>query len=199
MVAKLAISKHIKIVKNYCGTVWTGFIWQYFRYSRRWTWRCLPSEMLSRVVWQIMTGISEMLTNIIISSPWWWRQRALFHFLNVGQFLQDYTTRRPRRQTLWFHLAQHVDQWQLKILNYHKRWAVTWVAEMMTVMILWDYVSELRPSTGLLFIPQMIYEHGEPWWNDDVGRGKHWFVHHSALIILPAETSGSKHEEGRKE
>jgi hypothetical protein len=29
-----------------------------------------------------------------------------------------------------------------------------------------DYVSELRPPAGLLFIPQMIYEYGEPWWND---------------------------------
>jgi hypothetical protein len=32
--------------------------------------------------------------------------------------------------------------------------------------IVWDYVSELRPQTFLLFIHQMIYEHGEPWWND---------------------------------
>jgi hypothetical protein len=29
-----------------------------------------------------------------------------------------------------------------------------------------DYVSELRPLTGLLFILQMVYENGEPWWND---------------------------------
>jgi hypothetical protein len=29
-----------------------------------------------------------------------------------------------------------------------------------------DYVSELRPPTGLLFIPQMIYESGEQRWND---------------------------------
>jgi hypothetical protein len=40
---------------------------------------------------------------------------------------------------------------------------------MMTIIIIimfvwWD-VSELRPPTGLLFIPQAIYEHGEPWWN----------------------------------
>jgi hypothetical protein len=26
----------------------------------------------------------------------------------------------------------------------------------------WDYVTELRPPTGLLFIPQMIYEYGDP-------------------------------------
>jgi hypothetical protein len=25
----------------------------------------------------------------------------------------------------------------------------------------WDYVSE---PTGLLFIPWVIYEHGQPWW-----------------------------------
>jgi hypothetical protein len=30
----------------------------------------------------------------------------------------------------------------------------------------WDDVSELRPPTGLLFIPQLIYEYGEPRWND---------------------------------
>jgi hypothetical protein len=35
----------------------------------------------------------------------------------------------------------------------------------------WDCVSKLQPSMDLLFIPQMIYEYGEPWWNDIV-RGK---------------------------
>jgi hypothetical protein len=30
----------------------------------------------------------------------------------------------------------------------------------------WDYVSELLPPMGLLFISQVIYEYGEPWWND---------------------------------
>jgi hypothetical protein len=28
----------------------------------------------------------------------------------------------------------------------------------------WDYVSELRPPTGLLFILRVICESGEPWW-----------------------------------
>jgi hypothetical protein len=35
---------------------------------------------------------------------------------------------------------------------------------------------------GLLFIPQEIYEHGEPWWND-IDRGK--------LLICPPELSGN--------
>jgi hypothetical protein len=30
----------------------------------------------------------------------------------------------------------------------------------------WETVSELQPPMGLLFILQMIYEYGEPWWND---------------------------------
>jgi hypothetical protein len=34
-----------------------------------------------------------------------------------------------------------------------------------------DIVPELRPPTGLLFIPQMIHELGDPWWND-TDRGK---------------------------
>jgi hypothetical protein len=32
---------------------------------------------------------------------------------------------------------------------------------MMITSIVWDYISELRPPTGLLFIPQVIYEYGE--------------------------------------
>jgi hypothetical protein len=32
-------------------------------------------------------------------------------------------------------------------------------------MSIWlDYFSELRPPS--LFVPQVIYEHGEQWWND---------------------------------
>jgi hypothetical protein len=31
--------------------------------------------------------------------------------------------------------------------------------------MVWDYVSELWPQMGLLFIPQMVYEYVEPWWS----------------------------------
>jgi hypothetical protein len=45
-----------------------------------------------------------------------------------------------------------------------------------------DYVSELQPPMGLLFMPQVIYEHGEPWWNA-IDRRK--------LLICPPELSGN--------
>jgi hypothetical protein len=40
------------------------------------------------------------------------------------------------------------------------------VVMMMMMSMGWDYVSELRPPTGLLFVPQVIYEYGEPRWNE---------------------------------
>jgi hypothetical protein len=52
-----------------------------------------------------------------------------------------------------------------------------------------DYVCELQPPTSLLFIPQMIYEYGEPWWNDIDRRkpkiseqilSQYHFVHHKS-------------------
>jgi hypothetical protein len=55
----------------------------------------------------------------------------------------------------------------------------------------WDYVSKLRPPVGLLLIPKVIHEHGEPWWSDSAGENS-LFIHHSFLAILPAESSSSK-------
>jgi hypothetical protein len=45
-----------------------------------------------------------------------------------------------------------------------------------------DYISELLPTAGLSFIPQLIHEHEEPWLND-VDRGK--------ILIRPPELSGN--------
>jgi hypothetical protein len=54
---------------------------------------------------------------------------------------------------------------------------------MMTIMSMGlHYVSELHPTMGLLFIPKVIYEHGDPCWND-IDRGK--------LPIRPPELSGN--------
>jgi hypothetical protein len=45
-----------------------------------------------------------------------------------------------------------------------------------------DHVSDLRAPTSILLILQVIYEHGEPWWNN-MDRGK--------LLIRPQELSGN--------
>jgi hypothetical protein len=58
----------------------------------------------------------------------------------------------------------------------------------------WDYVSELRPPTGLLFIPQMIYDSGEPRWNSSDKKipknseeilSQCHFVHHKSHMDWP--------------
>jgi hypothetical protein len=68
----------------------------------------------------------------------------------------------------------------------------------MTMRLELDHVSELRPPTGLLFITQVIYEHGKPWWNGNdklwwkvIGRGK-LFCPAELPGILPAESSSSR-------
>jgi hypothetical protein len=69
---------------------------------------------------------------------------------------------------------------------------------MMVMPMGWDYISELQPPTGLLFIPQLIYEHGKPWWND-IGRGNSWFVHHgnptSSHLVPMQEEMGAGNDE----
>jgi hypothetical protein len=44
----------------------------------------------------------------------------------------------------------------------------------------------------------VIYEHGKPWWNDDVDRGNPLLAHQSSLAIITAQTSGSRQEEWEK-
>jgi hypothetical protein len=56
-----------------------------------------------------------------------------------------------------------------------------WMYKMIMSMG-WDYVSELRPRTGLLFTPQVTYEHGEPWSNN---------VDRWRLLTRPPELSGN--------
>jgi hypothetical protein len=51
---------------------------------------------------------------------------------------------------------------------------------MMIMSMRLGYVSELQPPMIILFIPRMIYEYGEPWWND-ISMGR--------LLIRPPEIS----------
>jgi hypothetical protein len=49
---------------------------------------------------------------------------------------------------------------------------------MMIMSVGWNYVSELRPPTGLFFVSQVIDEHGESWLESNS-----WFVRQSSLVI----------------
>jgi len=63
--------------------------------------------------------------------------------------------------------------------------------------------SELRPQTGLLFIPQVIYEYGQPLWNDsdrtelknsEKNPSQCHFVHTNPILTdLGAEARGTDH------
>jgi hypothetical protein len=55
--------------------------------------------------------------------------------------------------------------------TWKKRLVIVWSKKGSISVVLFmsvgrDYVSELRPLAGLLFVPQVIYEYGEPRWND---------------------------------
>jgi hypothetical protein len=61
---------------------------------------------------------------------------------------------------------------------------------MITMTMGWDYVSELRPPAGLLFIPRW-YVSGEI----TMSAEEHaWLAWQTSLAIAPADSSGSKQE-----
>jgi hypothetical protein len=62
-----------------------------------------------------------------------------------------------------------------------------------------NYVSELRPPTGLLFTPQMIYEYEEPRWNNidmrnlknsEKDLSQSYFIHHKSHTDGPVRVPG---------
>jgi hypothetical protein len=60
-----------------------------------------------------------------------------------------------------------------------------------------DHVDEVglrlwtATTDGPIAHPQVVYDHGEPWWND-IDRGNASFVHQISLPVLLAESSSSK-------
>jgi hypothetical protein len=65
----------------------------------------------------------------------------------------------------------------------HPVFLISTFTDLLIMLIGWANVSELLwPPMGLFFIPHVIYEHGEPWWNDT----DTW-----KLSICPPELSGN--------
>jgi hypothetical protein len=59
--------------------------------------------------------------------------------------------------------------WQ--VTAYQTDWLIDWSIDRLCQWVC-DYVSELRPPTGLMFTSQVIYGRGKPWWDDDASWGK---------------------------
>jgi hypothetical protein len=55
-----------------------------------------------------------------------------------------------------------------------------------------DDISALRPPTGLLFMPQVIYEHREPWWDHIVTFSQVLF-HNGSLLHSKSQYTTVKH------
>jgi hypothetical protein len=87
----------------------------------------------------------------------------------------------------------HVPKLSVTVLCFTTFLTLSLFSSVWTVRVVhvdgWDYVSELWPPVGLLFIPQVIYECGNPQWNDIQTQENSWFVHQCCLVILPAELS----------
>jgi hypothetical protein len=64
-----------------------------------------------------------------------------------------------------FYLAICSDIQSPAMVNVLKRSVYRVLMFMLLMSMGWDDVSELWLPVGLLFIPQMMYECGEPWWN----------------------------------
>jgi hypothetical protein len=54
------------------------------------------------------------------------------------------------------------------------------VVVVIIIIMGWDYISELWPPMSLLFISQVIYEHGEPLCMMLIGENSQ-FVHQNAI------------------
>jgi hypothetical protein len=86
----------------------------------------------------------------------------------------------PRQQVGWQNNWGHNEKPQS---GEQVQLLINWLTHWLIMSMGWEYVSEPRPSTGVLFIPQVTYEHEEPWWDDDAGWGK--------LLTRPLELSGN--------
>jgi hypothetical protein len=92
------------------------------------------------------------------SFTFWYRMQHLFYGLLSDDALELYMGRGSKHPRVLYLRSRN---YMMASVHFHSV-----VALMMIISIGWDYVSELRPQTGLLFIPQVIHEHAEQWWNE---------------------------------
>jgi hypothetical protein len=74
------------------------------------------------------------------------------------------------------------------LISFNRNWIIILWMLFLFMSMGWDHVSELRPPMGLLFIPLMIYEHGNKRWSVLMGKPKNsetnlfqcHFIHHKS-------------------
>jgi hypothetical protein len=94
-----------------------------------------------------------------------WTLCAVDRTLSVGC---AETCKRNQSLVLWMTPAPSAGVEMNSTINiYNESFTILYFRHILLLFMLmgWEYVFEPRPVTGLLFIPQMIYESGEPWWN----------------------------------
>jgi hypothetical protein len=75
---------------------------------------------------------------------------------------------------------------------------IDWLIHSFIHSLWWgETVSELRPPTGLVFIPRVICEHRAMVVMMPAGDNA-WLVHESFMAVLPAETSRASRRNGRR-
>jgi hypothetical protein len=97
-------------------------------------------------------------------TPWFTKAVCVdMHFVygfsdwNYLAALRQYKNRYPDRTQPFWRVLERLQ------CNLRETGTLDWLIDWLT-MEGWNYVSELRPPTGLLFNPRVICEHGRPWW-----------------------------------
>jgi hypothetical protein len=151
-----------------------------FKFSRRRVWSSESSGMYCRVLNWMSTDVSEVRAASIAMM---WEAACSPTSVTSGDIQLRTRQYTPEDSELPFWT-----RWRL--LASSERVCYIGLMFLMLFMSMgWDYVSELRPLTGLLFIPQKMYESGEPRWNNiNIGKPRNsektlpqcHFVHHKS-------------------
>jgi hypothetical protein len=83
------------------------------------------------------------------------------HYTTEATTCNRQSASKHQRDRIFISLAERASSAQFVYCRW-RGWLIDWI-DCMIMLIRWD-VSEPRPQIGLLFIPRVTCERGEPWW-----------------------------------